>query len=202
MSGTNDIKNLEQRISRIEAMLSQMTQVQGSQGGRQDERSEATLSDKDFDAIADALDEMGSKLSDAQRAYLLGIFGVAATHFGQGDGREGRGEEARVVKVSNVAVLDRVKLSDGFASLTRTQPGRLGGMGPGPVSNSVGGGVSVVCVGVDWSKDIDKAGPGGQWRTNPAFGDRGTPGGGFTQPGGGSGQPGGGFRGMPGGFGR
>lgn len=178
-----------------------MTQAQGSQKDRQEERSEATLSDKDLDGIADALDEMGSKLSDVQRAYLLGIFGVAASHFGIGDGRESRGEEARVVKVSNVAVLDNLKLSDGFTSLTRTRPGRLGGMGPGPVSDSIGGGVSVVCVGVDWSKDLDKD-MGGQWRTNPAFGDRGTPGGGFTQPGRGFGQPGGGFRGMPGGFGR
>lgn len=202
MSGTNDIAKLEQRISRIEAMLSQMTQAQGGQGGRQEGRSEATLSDKDLDGIADALDEMGSKLSDPQRAYLLGIFGVAATHFGSGEGREGLGDDPRVVKVRNIAALDSIKLSDGFASLTRTQPGRLGGMGPGPVSDSVGGGVSVVCVGVDWSKDIGKDMAGGQWRTNPAFGDKGIPGGGFTQPGGGLTQPGGGFRGMPGGFGR
>jgi hypothetical protein len=201
MSGTNEIAKLEQRISRIEAMLSQMTQAQGSQGGRQEERSEASLSDKDLDGIADALDEMGSKLSDPQRAYLLGIFGVAATHFGTGEGREGP-DDARVVKVRNIAALDSIKLSDGFTSLTRTQPGRLGGMGPGPVSDSVGGGVSVVCVGVDWSKDIGKDMAGGQWRTNPAFGGKGIPGGGFTQPGGGLTQPGGGFRGMPGGFGR
>ncbi|HEV7455638.1 MAG TPA: hypothetical protein VGN96_02590 [Roseococcus sp.] len=199
MSGTTDITKLEQRISRIEAMLSQMTQAQG---GRKEELSEATLSDSDLDGIADALDEMGKKLSDAQRAYLLGIFGVAAAHFGVGEGRESLGEDPRVVKVRNIAALDRIKLSDGFASLARVQPGRLGGMGPGPVSDSVGGGVSVVCVGVDWSKDIGKDMAGGQWRTNPAFGDRGTPGGGFTQPGGGLTQPGGGFRGMPGGFGR
>ena len=84
--------------------------------------------------------------------------------------------------------MGKLKLGDALGSLSKIERGTLGSP-IGPVADSVGGGVGVACVSVDWSKDLDSQLSRGEWRTNPAFG------GGLTNPAGGLG-------GLPGGFGR
>ena len=196
MASRENPKSVATRLDAIEAQLAQIVQALfGGGGGTEGATAKVELSEDEIDGIGDALEALESKLTDRQRLYLLGIFGAAAHHLEQALSTEGTTlENLRTIQVTNAAEVGEVKLSDAFIGLTKVEHGRLGsltGMGAA-MQDSIGVGVGVGCVGVDWSKDLSKVDVGG-WRTNPAF-DTGRVGGSVINPG-----P---LGGLPGGFGR
>lgn len=176
------------RLDAIETRLEQI--LSALMGARpQDGGTVIELTEKEIDGIGDALDRVGGSLTDRQRLYLLGILGAAAHHLESVASTEGAvSENLRTITVAHAANISQVKLGDAFAGLTKIEQGRLGSIlqPGGEVMDSIGVGVGVACVGVDWSKDLAKADVGA-WRTNPAF-DLGM-----------AGNP---VGGLPGGFGR
>jgi hypothetical protein len=186
------IEDLEQRITQIEQTLDEiLSTLQSMASGTVESGNEEAIemSSDELDGIADALDKMERELTGRQRAYLLGLFGAAAHHLEQIAGAEGTTtHDVRKLVIRNPDSLGRMKLGDVFGSLTKVEHGGLGDP-LGPLADSVGVGVGVACVGVDWSKDLDSQLNRGMWRTNPAFGGRLS-------------RPGGGLGGLPGGFGR
>lgn len=193
MATTRSLQGLEQRIDALEGRLDEVLALLRQGGGAAPGgMTEIELDDEELDGISDVIESIESKLSDRQRLYLLGIFGAAAHHLEGVASREGRIENLRKIQVDNLSKMRAVHLSDAFAGLTKVEQGRLGNIGGGPLQDSVGVGVGVACVGVDWSKDLDKVDVGG-WRTNPAF-RGGALGGQVVNPGG--------LGGLPGGFGR
>ncbi|MCP1337744.1 hypothetical protein [Futiania mangrovi] len=191
MATTRSLQGLEQRIDALEERLDEVLALLRQGGAASGGMTEIELDDEELDGISDAIESIENKLSDRQRLYLLGIFGAAAHHLEGVASKEGRVENLRKIQVDNLAKMRAVHLSDAFAGLTKVEQGRLGNIGGGTVQDAVGVGVGVACVGVDWSKDLDKVDVGG-WRTNPAF-----RGGTLTNP-----VNPGGLGGLPGGFGR
>lgn len=189
MTDNDSIEQLEQRICHMEATLEKILGLLKSNAGEVDSDSTTIeISTDEIEGISDVLDGLESRLSDRQRVYLIGLFGAAAHHLEQAAGKEGKTTtDIRKLTVKNPDALNKLRLGDAFGSLTKVERGGLGDP-MGPLADSVGVGVGVVCVGVDWSKDLD-AKLSGSWRTNPAFGD-------------GLANPTGGLGGLPGTFGR
>lgn len=184
-------ESVSARLDAIEARLEQiLAAISGSTSAGSTTTIE--LTEAEIDGISTALDKMGAGLSDRQQLYLLGIFGAAAHHLEGVASSEGAVPESlRTIKVANAANIRQIRLGDTLAGLTKIEQGKLGSIGTpgGEVQDSVGVGVGVACVGVDWSKDL-AAVDAGAWRTNPAF-DMG----GMSR----LGNP---VAGLPGGFGR
>jgi hypothetical protein len=182
---------LAQRVSKIEDTLDEiLNQLRGGASGGSEE-TVVELSEDEIEALAEALDALENQLTERQRVYMIGMLGAAAYHMEQSAGAEGRLDDVRKLTIRNPDAIAKLRLGDALGSLTKFERGGLGSPS-NPLADSVGVGVGVACVGVDWSKDL-AAVASGSWRTNPAFG--GGPVGGLTQPGGGLG-------GLPGGFGR
>jgi hypothetical protein len=190
MAESKSSTSVAARLDAIEAQIRQILEALHGAGGASGPSTTIELTSEELDKIGDALEDLDSRLTDRQRLYFLGILGAAAHHFQQVLASEGPSvENIRTIQVANAARIRDVKLSDAFQGLTKVEQGRLGSIiSPGgDVMDSVGVGVGVACVGVDWSKDLTKDQLGG-WRTNPAFG------GAVVNPGT--------LGGLPGGFGR